>query len=188
MLAGVVSLVASFAGAQENRFEFGGSLGYTFSEGVNIDPGTVAGAFFSEVNPKIGLSYGASFGFFVTEDIEIEFSWSQQDSILEAEGEMTKEFADLKVNNYHVSFVYNWGGEESTARPFLFGGLGATHYAPSDVMGSPIEGSTKLSSTCISRVACCARSATPHGMSTPQSSPARVSIPARDAFRQRKPQ
>jgi len=133
--------------AQEHRFELGGVFGYTFSEGVRVDPGTVAGAFFDEVYPKSGLSYGTSFGVFLTEDIEVEFSWSQQDSTLAAEGETTREFADMKINNYHVNFVYNWGNEESSLRPFLFGGLGATQYRPGDIMGATVEGSTRFSST-----------------------------------------
>ena len=36
------------------------------------------------------------------------------------------------VYNYMGNVVYNWGDEDSVLRPFVFGGLGATHYAFGD--------------------------------------------------------
>ena len=71
----------------------------------------------------------------------IEFALDQQRSALEASGRGSKrEFTDMNVNNYHVNLVYNWGDDRDVMRPFIFGGVGATQYSPSDVMGNVVEG------------------------------------------------
>ena len=97
-------------------------------------------------SPKSGVSYGLTFGVFVTENVEIEFALDQQKSALEASGRGTKrEFTDMNVNNYHGNFVYNWGYDRDPVRPFLFGGLGATQFKPTDVMGTAVDSSTRFS-------------------------------------------
>jgi opacity protein-like surface antigen len=143
-----ISGIAVVASAQDYKVEASGFFGYTFSEGVPIDPVSIGGSTYNEINPTSGYSYGFTFGVFFTENMEIEFEWTRQDSSLEAKGNRGKtEFAKMKVNNYHANFVYNWGDEDGGVRPYLFGGLGATQYDPGDVMGRQIDGATKFSST-----------------------------------------
>lgn len=139
--------VATAVSAQDYKVEVGGWLGYTFSEGVPVRDIEIDGDTFNEVNPTSGPSYGFSFGVFFTESMEVEFAYDQQRSSLEGKGRgVRRDFADMNVNNYHVNFVYNFGDDFDTLRPFIFGGLGATQFSPSDVMGSAIESTTKFSS------------------------------------------
>jgi len=131
--------------AQEKRIEVSGFLGYTLSEGVNIDPVALGGNVFNSVNPTSGFAYGFTFGVFVTENAEVEFQWTQQDSKLSVDGTSKVDFADMKVNTYHGNFVYNWGDEDAKLRPFILGGIGATQYSPGQVQGIDIDGNTQFS-------------------------------------------
>jgi opacity protein-like surface antigen len=133
--------------AQSKRVEINPFFGYTLSDGVDVDPFIVGGNTYNAINPKSGIGYGAQFGFFVNENMEVGFLLSRQDSKLEAKGPATVDFTDMSVMNYHAIFTYNWGDEDAKARPFLFGGLGATQFSPSDVSGVSIDGSTKFSTT-----------------------------------------
>ena len=82
-------------------------IGYTGSEGVKTAPGSLIGQVVDEVNPTSGFSYGAAFGYFVTEQTQIGFQVAQQASTLELVGTNSRELTDLKVNNYHGIFTYN---------------------------------------------------------------------------------
>lgn len=142
-----VLFLASAAGAQDYKIEVSGYAGWTFSNGVPIDNIEFEGETFNRITPKSGGSYGFTFGVFITENVEIEFALDQQRSVLEASGRGTKrEFTDMKVNNYHANFVYNWGDDRDVMRPFIFGGLGATQYKLDDVMGNVVDGNTRFSS------------------------------------------
>jgi hypothetical protein len=147
LLAGLSVAFASSVWAQDVRVEITPFVGYTFSEGFNVDPVRVGGETFTKVNPVSAVSYGVSLGFFVTEDVEVGFQFAQQGSVLEAKGTTTREFANLKVNNYHATYTYHFNDWDDALRPFLFGGLGATQYAPGDIKGYQIDGKTRFSST-----------------------------------------
>jgi hypothetical protein len=140
--------ISAAASAQEKRIEINPFFGYTFSDGVTVDPFLLGGTVYDSINPMSGMSYGVQFGVFATENAEIGFLWSRQDSKLEAKGASSLEITDMNVDNYHVLFTYNWGEEDTTARPFLFGGLGATQFSPAALEGSEGEGGeTQFSST-----------------------------------------
>jgi opacity protein-like surface antigen len=143
----VLVLVASVTSAQD-RVEVGAFVGYTFSEGVNIDPVALGGQIFDHVGPSSALSYGFSVDVFVTENAQVGFQLGQQASKLKGGGPGAgEEFVDMNVNNYHGTFTYNWGDSDAMARPFLFGGIGATQYSPQELMGNLIDSSTRFSST-----------------------------------------
>jgi hypothetical protein len=136
---------APLASAQDYRVEASGYLGWTFSKGVPIQEAVVDGEIFDRLNPTSGSSYGFSFGVFFTEKMEVEFALDRQQSALEGKGRgVTREFADMNLNNYHVNFVYNFGDDRDTLPPFIFGGLGATQAQPKDIMGSAIDSNTKF--------------------------------------------
>ena len=146
----LVMLAGSTATAQEARVEVTGLIGYTLSEGIKTDPGTFVSELVEKVNPTSGLAFGAGVGFFLTEQVQLGFQWSQQDSALELDpvGSMSKrDLANMKVNNYHGVFTYLWGYSDSLVRPFFFGGLGATNYSPDDILGNSVDSQTKYSST-----------------------------------------
>jgi opacity protein-like surface antigen len=141
---------AGVAQAQDKRIEVVPFLGYTFSDGVNINPQPIGeGRVVDRLSPTSGFSWGANFDYFITEDFSLGFLFSQQDSNLEGrlQGSGKVNFTDMKVRNYHGIFSYNWGDEDSTLRPFFFGGLGATQYSPSDIEGQNVDSSTRFSTT-----------------------------------------
>jgi opacity protein-like surface antigen len=53
----------------------------------------------------------------------------------------------MNVANYHGIFTYHFGEDYQTARPYLFGGLGATRYKSFEVDGRSVEGETRFSTT-----------------------------------------
>jgi hypothetical protein len=136
---------ASQASAQEPRVEITGFGGYTFSEGVKVDPGRLISAIIEEVNPTSGASFGAGLSVFLTDYAQVGFQWSQQDSNLEVKGTTIREIASLTLNSYHGTFTYNLGEPDALVLPFIFGGAGATQFDPGDVMGLAIEGNTRFS-------------------------------------------
>ncbi len=117
------------------------------SEGFTIDPVQFEGERYDKINATNGTSYGFTFGVFATESVSFEFLYTTHESAIEASSTTKTEFADMKVNNYHGLVVYNFGEDYGGPRPFMFGGVGATHYSPGDIMGSSIDGETRLSST-----------------------------------------
>ena len=146
----LVVLAASTATAQEARVEVTGLIGYTFSEGIKTDPGMFISELVEKVNPTSGLAFGAGVGFFLTEQVQVGFQWSQQNSALELDpvGAMSKrDLANMSVNNYHGVFTYLWGYSDTLVRPFILAGFGATNYAPDAIMGNSVDSQTKYSST-----------------------------------------
>ena len=146
VLAALVMLPASLAFAQEPNVEISFFGGYTFSEGIKTDPGSLVGAVIDEVNPTSGPSYGVGVDVFVTDVASIGFRLGRQDSNLEVKGTTTRELASMTLNHYHGVFTYHFGSSD-LVQPFFFGGAGVTDVSFGDVMGFAIEGDSKLSST-----------------------------------------
>lgn len=138
---------AASAFAQEKKVEINPFFGYTLSDGVTVDPFIAGGQVYDSINPASGMAFGVQFGVFATENVEIGFLWAREFSKLEAKNGTSTEFTDMDVDNYHAIFTYNWGDEDAQARPFLFGGLGATNFAPADINGVAIDGETRFSGT-----------------------------------------
>ena len=143
--------VAPFAWAQdEYKIELTPYIGYTFSEGVDITPTNIGGGeVVNRISPTSGLAYGFTFDYLFSENAAVGFNFSQQDSNLEGriQGEGKTNYADMKVRNYHGIFTYNMGDEDVPMRPFFFGGLGATQYAPGEIQGNSSAGGTRFSTT-----------------------------------------
>ena len=95
--------------AQDSRVEINPFLGYTFSEGVNVNQNTVIGIAVDKVNPTSAFSWGVQIGVFATENAHVGFLFDQQDSRLELEatGVRSEEVAELAVRNYHGVFRSN---------------------------------------------------------------------------------
>jgi opacity protein-like surface antigen len=138
---------AASAFAQDKRVEINPFFGYTFGDGVTVNPILIGGEIYNAVNTTDGYAFGIHFGVFVTENVEVGFLWARQDSVLEVEGTTTTELATMPISNYHGTFTYNFGESDAQARPFVFGGLGATTYSPEDVNGVSVDGESQFSST-----------------------------------------
>jgi hypothetical protein len=148
-----VALAASASWAQEHRVEIVGSGGWTLSDGVTGD-GVLAGdgGVYNSIDPKDAVSYSLELGFLVSENFEIGGLVSQQKSKMVIGGTAERELGDWNVNNYHGVFTYNFGDPSAAARPYIFGGLGATQYGSLSFTGlnnqaREIGGETKFSTT-----------------------------------------
>jgi hypothetical protein len=145
----LIALLASAAPAfsQDKRVEINPFFGYSFSDGVTVQPIEIGGEVLNAVDVKDGFSFGVSFGYYVNENIEVGFLVSRQNSALAVEGTNARDLVDMPVYNYHGIFTYNFGDGDAMIRPFLMGGLGATNYAPGEAEGVDVDNETKLSTT-----------------------------------------
>jgi hypothetical protein len=143
----LIVAAGSAAFAQDKRVEINPFFGYTFSDGINVDPFLIGGQVFDSVDVTSGMAFGFHAGFFVNENMEVGFQWARQDSKLQAGGTRDEELTDMNVDNYHAIFTYNWGDEDAMTRPFLFGGLGATNFSPADIGGLSVDSETQFSTT-----------------------------------------
>ena len=151
-MAAVAALAATAAQAQDPRVEISGTAGWTFSDGVTGDAVSVPGlGTFNSIDPQDAFSWGARLGFLVTPNVEVGALFNQQSTKLEIGGTAAVELADLSVRNYHGYLAYNFGDTDSSVRPYLLGGLGATQYGSISVsVGDAqrdIGGATRFSTT-----------------------------------------
>ncbi len=133
--------------AQDKRVEINPFFGYTLSDGITVDPFIIGGQVFDSINAASAMAFGVQFGVFATENVEVGFLYAREFSTLQAENGRSEDLTDMNVDNYHAIFTYNWGDEDAVTRPFLFGGLGATNFAPADIGGQAIDGETRFSGT-----------------------------------------
>jgi outer membrane protein W len=125
------TVLASAAWAQDQRLEISGNGGWTFSDGVSSAGGPVLGGdgnLYDRIDPKDSFSWGLTIGYYLNENSELEFIYSQQQSKLEASGTATTEIGDFKIKNYHGVYSYNFGETDAVARPYISIGAGATSY------------------------------------------------------------
>jgi hypothetical protein len=83
---------------------------------------------FNRITPKDGASFNATLGYFVQDDVLIEFIWSRQKSKLELGGTRILELGDLNVDNYMGQFAWHFNDSDDTVRPYISLGLGWTRY------------------------------------------------------------
>ena len=143
LTAMLVALAAATVSAQDPRVELSGTLGWTFSDGVNvgsIDDSPI------QVGPKDAFSWGARLGFNLSPNAEIGFLFASQATDLEASGIVNLSVPQT-VYNYHGYFAYNFGDTDAAARPYILGGLGATQYGSLDTPLGEVGGETQFSST-----------------------------------------
>ena len=150
----VVVLVFTATAASAQRIEASASAGFTSAEGISSDDRPLLGQVFNEATIDSGSSFNFTFGFFFTDNAEVEFLFSRQGSELGAEGPGGElAVSEMTLYNYHANFVYNWGETDARLRPFLFGGLGATNSTFGDLLlptggiDAQIDSQTRFSST-----------------------------------------
>jgi len=141
-------------GLKAIHFEGSGRVGWTFADGVSGSSAVTAsdGSIYNRVDPADSMSWGFTLGVFLSRTFEVEFIFDRQQTTLEASGTRTVEVDSLDIGNYHGALAYNFGREDSSMRPYFFGGVGATSYSPLSFVGADgkareIAGQTRLSST-----------------------------------------
>jgi hypothetical protein len=97
-LCALAVLLATPSFAQSPRIEVGGLFGYTFSEGVPITA-NVGAITYTDSDPVSSISFGFTFGVFVTPNTEVEFLWSRQATELQVTGNSTPLKADMNVDS-----------------------------------------------------------------------------------------
>ena len=116
--------------AQTSRVEVSGIFGWTTSDGVDGNAVLAGdGNIYDAIDVKDSFSWGFGVGFNATENAEVGFLFNQQLSTLRVQGTATRDIGDMNVNSYHPYFAYNFLPEDSTVRPYVLIGLGATNYA-----------------------------------------------------------
>ena len=158
-LTAFLMIVCATTGFAQATYKFEGSVftGWGFSDGVSAAGGAVqgpTGGLFDRLDPKDGMIWGLSGGFFVTENTEVGFMYSHQSSKLTAGGVAgtdDQDIGDMGLNNYHGYFAYNFGETDKKIRPFIYGGLGATNFGSvnfsTPLRSGTISGNTQFSTT-----------------------------------------
>ena len=147
-----IVLAATTASAQDPKVEIGGTLGWTFADGVSGDVVTVPGVgSFNAIDPKDSFSWGVRMGVFVSPHVEVGFLFNEQATSVRVRGTTTITVGDEKIRNYHGYVAYDFGDPRDHVRPYVLGGLGATQYGSilaqvGDVQRS-IGGTSRFSST-----------------------------------------
>ena len=132
----ILSMSASVALAQDKKAEISVSAGYTWGSDIPVNPNVhVTGQIFNRAGPKSGFTWGFQGDYNASENFAVGFLFSSQESKLFANqlgvGEI--DIVDMRIRNYHGVFTYNFGDEDQTVRPYVFGGLGATSYSPDSI-------------------------------------------------------
>jgi opacity protein-like surface antigen len=151
-------LAASTASAQEPKLEIGGTLGWTFADGVSGQNVTVPGVgTFNAISPKDSFSWGLRVGVFVTEHAEVGFLFNEQASSLQVSGRLDAgggtrvDVGNEKIRNYHGYFAWDFGQWDDKVRPYLLGGMGATQYGSVNAQIGDVQrnigGTSKFSTT-----------------------------------------
>jgi opacity protein-like surface antigen len=143
---------AQTASAREHKIEITPTFGWTFSEGVNVNDRTIdldGGIVIKGVDPESGMSYGFAIDVALPYQGMIGFLWNRQDSKFVADKRAggTRDLTDMNVDNYHGVLTYVNRDLHPKAAPYVFGGLGATHYTFSTFLGEEIDGETQFSTT-----------------------------------------
>ena len=126
MVLGVL-LMAGTARAQ--RVETSFNVGYGGSEGIDTDPTLLLGQIYDKLSLDSGASFNFTAGVFLTQGAQVEFLYGHQSSQLNAEGSGVQlPLSDLSITNYMFNLNYSFGHSDAKLRPYVFGGIGATHY------------------------------------------------------------
>lgn len=136
--------------AQDSVMEITPFFSYTFSDGIDFDPRVLPGGIVVDnITPKSGTAWGFQVDVLASEAFAMGFLFSDQSSKMELRvlGGQKQEITDMKVRNYHGIFTLNLGEADAPARPFIFGGLGATQYSPDKIMGNSVDSRSRFSTT-----------------------------------------
>src|SRR5215510_5915133 len=135
ILAVVIASWAVPALAQEKHAEITVLAGWALSEGVSGDP-VIAGNLnvYDRVDPKSAFKWGLSGGVLVTHEAEVGFRFGRQLSTLKASGPRgaSTNVGNMTVDTYHGYFAFNFLDDADAVRPYVMGGVGATHFSAVD--------------------------------------------------------
>jgi opacity protein-like surface antigen len=133
--------------AQDKRFEVSVSAGYSVASGFDVNPVVINGTAIDRIGVDSGFSWGLQGDYNVNENIGVGFLFSRQKSRLTVSsvaGDQTNIVAN-PIYNYLGVITYNFRDGDSKLRPYAFGGMGVTEYAPGTLTAIPGGSSTPVS-------------------------------------------
>ena len=156
-MAGLLIIAVAAPGLAQGKVEATVLGGWSFSDGVSGQTILAGdGNFYDRIDPKDGALFGLGFGVLFSDNAEAGFMWTRQSSKLllggvGSQGSTDREIGDFSVMHYHGYLAYNFGEVDAPIRPFLYGGLGATHFGSTDFStpfrSGTIDGNTQFSTT-----------------------------------------
>jgi opacity protein-like surface antigen len=130
----ILTVLEVISSAQEKRIEISATGGYTFSNTFPADEILFGDGsrIINEVGPKSGYSWGFQGDYSITNRVAAGFIWNRQQSRLRFGFDFydSIDFTAMTVDNYHGVVTYHFADRDASFRPFVFGGFGATRYAP----------------------------------------------------------
>ncbi len=133
----ILTVFEVFTSAQDKRIEISATGGFTFSNSIPADEILFGDGsrIIDEVGPKSGYSWGFQGDYSITNRIAAGFLWNRQQSRLRFGFIFydSIDFTDMTIDNYHGVVTYHFADRDANFRPFVFGGFGATRYAPSTI-------------------------------------------------------
>ena len=138
---GVVAVMVfciSLQASAQNRFELTPFFGATKTGGFDIDNPDI-----SRLEVRSGVTYGASVGCSLTDYIQVEFLFAQQESAIYGVPKVQLDGADgdvrlfgARLDQFHGNIMYQFGEPGDNWRPFLMIGAGATTFRAAEGFGS----------------------------------------------------
>ncbi|MBO0800987.1 MAG: outer membrane beta-barrel protein [Blastocatellia bacterium] len=147
----LLSMTTIDSSAQEKKIEISASGGYTFSN--LIDVGTVLYGdglrIINQVGPKSGFSWGFQGDYEMIDRISVGALWNRQQSRFRLGFNFfdSLSFTGMSVDNYHGVITYHFANRDANFRPYVFGGFGATRYAPDTRDGISFDNALEFSTT-----------------------------------------
>jgi opacity protein-like surface antigen len=136
LLPVVLLMAATPAFAQRTEVSLLG--GYTTAGDVDMKAAGI-----DELTAGGGFTWGAAAGWFFTDDVGFEASWSRQEgAVTIGTGAASADLFDMNSSLLHGSVVYRFGADNARLVPFVLAGAGATFLSAEDV-----ESETKFSWT-----------------------------------------
>ena len=152
-----LSIASAAPGFAQSKVEASVLFGWGFTDGVSGQAVTAGnGRIYDRIDPKDAAIFGSGLGIKLSEKAEVWFLWSLEFSKLVAGGAAFTNtpdtyIGDMGLNNYHGYLAYNFMEADARIRPFIYGGLGATHFGSVDYSGQflqgTIGGNTQFSTT-----------------------------------------
>src|SRR5262249_54839235 len=128
--------------------EAGATIGWTFSDGVSFSASPINGVTYSRIDPKDGVSFGLSFGVYVSPESELAFEWNRQHTHFEVTGTSGAPIvasANTHIDNFHGVYIYNFGTSDMQLRPYFSIGLGATSFGDMNFPAHTVTGISRFS-------------------------------------------
>lgn len=139
MMAVTLGGSAGLLAQPDYRWEITPHYGFRFGGGINVQPSQTPEGIppMNRFNIQSSGSGGVGGGFYITENVLLNFDWTRQSSKIDgrlASGGTQSGLANFHLDTYHFGFNYHFFDEDVKLRPFVHAGFGWSSSRP-DVNG-----------------------------------------------------